>query len=282
MVGQYVPPKGPTQMWFIAHTGTPGCEKVISVDFDKCCCELPEQDTLLEAEFEFLSMPLCTDPLLAKVIATPLSAPVQTLEWLPVVALPAAPQAPVETTPAPPPPSPIRVVQDPLPPPPSPLVSRSVSPASTEPERAKTPSPAKRKHHTLLTDGIICKWVDVHGPTWRDLARSMGGRADGWSDDVVRNRYIRIVEELKGTPYVRRKRKVDFKKPEMAIEKWTEEEDVLLCTLLKEASLSRKRGGVPWQQVARRFGGLRTQQAIRNRASRLGLREDTQYVMETN
>ena len=58
MCDQYVPPKGSTSMWFIAHTGTPGCERVLSIDFARCLDLLPDQDHVLEAEFERLRMPL--------------------------------------------------------------------------------------------------------------------------------------------------------------------------------------------------------------------------------
>jgi hypothetical protein len=267
-------------MWFIAHTGTPGCEHVISIDFDKCFVELPKQDTLLESEFELLCMPTLDNAVLAEVTATPVSVPLKEIVWLPIVAFPLPPQAPVKPIPAPPP-SPIRIIVEPVPPPPSPISCRSASPTDVIPPLL-TPISGKRKHHSLLTDALICKWVDVHGPSWRDLARSMGGRADGWSDDVVRNRYIRIVEELNGEPYERRKRRVGFKKPETAIEKWTEEEDTLLVGLFRDVVTTCARGGVPWSKIATRFGGLRTQQAIRNRASRLGLRGDTQYVTPPN
>jgi len=247
MSGAYVPPKGATQMWFIAHTGTLGSEHVVSIDFEKCIVTLPEQDTLLEAEFELLQMPLSTD--------TPQLIP-------------------------PPPPSPINIWRcEPGVPPPSPILScRSVTPTDIAPVLT-TPTPHKRRHHDLLSDGIIVKWVDVHGPTWRALARSLGGRAGGWSDDVVRNRYIRIFETLGGAPYKRRKRTSDCKKPDTAIEKWTEEEDALLTDLFK--TVPKRSGcpmGVPWKTIAKRFGGLRTQQAIRNRASRLGLRGDTLFI----
>ena len=286
MVAQtrYRPPEGPTQMWFIAHTGTPGSEHVVSIDFDKCLVTLPETDTLLEPEFELLQMPTKMDYVMTTVMSKAIEAPLKEIMWLPVLAFPALSQEPVEVAPPAPPLSPVREVVETraLPaPPPSPISCRSVSP--TEPEvRLRTPTPAKRRQHNLLTDGIICKWVDVHGPTWRDLARSMGGRAGGWSDDVVRNRYIRIVEELKGVPYERKKRTTQFKRPERAVEVWTEDEDRLLIGIIRDVMGYRERGGVPWKSIAKRFGGLRTQQAIRNRASRLGIRDDTQWVTESS
>ena len=266
-------------MWFIAHTGTPGCEHVVSIDFEKCLVTMPEQDDVIESEFELLCMPLAADvPIITKVMCHAIQTPLKSIEWLPVVAFPSTPQEPLVEAPRAPPPSPVMAAApNPPAPPPSPLSIRSVSP--TEPKSSLSTPTAKRKQHTLLTDGIICKWVDVHGPTWRDLARSMGGREEGWSDDVVRNRYIRIIEELRGVPYERRRRTKEFKKPETQVEKWTEPEDALLEMLILD--LPKCRGGVPWKTIAKRFGGSRTQQAIRNRANRLGLREETQYAMNS-
>jgi len=48
-------------MWFILHTGTPGCEHVMSIDFDRALAMLPEQDDVIEPEFEAIDLPLHTD-----------------------------------------------------------------------------------------------------------------------------------------------------------------------------------------------------------------------------
>lgn len=286
---RYVPPKGPTQMWFIAHTGTPGCDGVVSIDFEKCMITLPKQDTLLEPEFELLSMAL--EMSVVRAPAVPLENTMN-LPLLPVTAESLKRPPPVEVPTAAPPPSPAcsprHVSYQPTAPPPSPVSSRTSSASPTtlstlDSDGSVECAPIRYKHggssrirHTLLTDGIICKWVDVHGTTWRELARSLGGRTLGWSDDVVRNRYIRIVEELRGVPYTRRKRTAHYKKPSHPVVPWTNEEDALLAELLQQ--LPARASGVPWSQIAINFGSNRTQQAIRNRASRLGLREDTLFT----
>ena len=54
----YTPPTGPTRMWFLGHRATPGCEHVISLDFERALELLPMQDDSLEPEFERLAMPL--------------------------------------------------------------------------------------------------------------------------------------------------------------------------------------------------------------------------------
>ena len=58
---RYVPPRGPTVMWFIAHATTAGCESVLSIDFERALETLPDQDHTLEPEFEYLRLPLHTD-----------------------------------------------------------------------------------------------------------------------------------------------------------------------------------------------------------------------------
>ena len=130
MVAQtrYRPPEGPTQMWFIAHTGTLGCEHVVSIDFDRCLVTLPKIDTLLEPEFELLQMPLASDCAPTKVMARAIESPLRAITWLPVVAFPVPPQEPVRSTPAPPP-SPVWAYQEPRAPPPSPGSSRRAPPA---------------------------------------------------------------------------------------------------------------------------------------------------------
>lgn len=120
-----------------------------------------------------------------------------------------------------------------------------------------------RKHHTLLTDALIFQFVKVHGPRWRALARSLGGRAAGYSDDVVRNRYVRIMEAL-GKPYVSPTPHPNARRPTHPCSRWTVEEDA--------AVRRRVNGkGTPWAEVQRDLDIPRTAQAIRNRAHRLGI-----------
>ena len=118
--------------------------------------------------------------------------------------------------------------------------------------------------HNLLTDALIYKYVDVHGPKWRELSSSLGGRGCGYSDDVVRNRYIRICEAL-GQPYqTTRARTKTPKKPDQEVERWSELEDNMI-----KVAISMH--GTKWSSIYPIFKGKRTQQAIRNRANRLGL-----------
>jgi len=120
-----------------------------------------------------------------------------------------------------------------------------------------------RVAHIALTDAIIIKFVDVHGPRWRDLSRSLGGREAGYSDDVVRNRYIRMLEAA-GTPYEPRSvsRKTPAK-PDHPVVAWSELDDELI---IKGIDMY----GPRWYMVASLFDGKRTTQAVRNRANRIG------------
>jgi len=122
-----------------------------------------------------------------------------------------------------------------------------------------------RIRHDMLTDALMIKFVEVHGPKWRALARSLGGRKKGYSDDVVRNRYIRIMESS-GTPYeTQRVRTKIPSKPTTRYGRWTSADDELIAKGMQDHGRSR------WGEIAKLFEGTRTQQAIRNRAQRIGL-----------
>jgi hypothetical protein len=122
----------------------------------------------------------------------------------------------------------------------------------------------KRLRHTLLTDAIIIKYVDVHGPKWRELARSLGGRQAGFNDDIVRNRYIRVMKAI-GTPYVpQRVRTETPRKPARPVERWTAKDDAHIRDGVRLF-------GPKWADVACHVGSSRTAQATRNRAHRIGL-----------
>jgi len=133
---------------------------------------------------------------------------------------------------------------------------RAVTPLGKLPERC-------RRTHTIVTDMLIYKFVEVHGPRWRKLARSLGGRDHGYSDDVVRNRYIRIMDAM-GTPYeTQRVRTKTPRKPAFPVEVWTDAEDALIVTGVSTY-------GSKWAMIADYFQGARTPQAVRNRANRIG------------
>lgn len=135
---------------------------------------------------------------------------------------------------------------------------------TTSTESPEVITQMQRMRHTFLTDALIYKYVDVHGPRWRQLSRSLGGRALGYSDDVVRNRYIRICNTL-GQPYQSTTARTKTpKKPEHEVERWTIEEDKMLVIALNMH-------GTRWGDIVPIFKGRRTHQAVRNRASRIGL-----------
>lgn len=143
--------------------------------------------------------------------------------------------------------------------------------------RPRTPEAklALRLQHSVLTDCLIFKYVDVHGPRWRALSRSLGGRAAGYSDDAVRNRYIRIMA-ANGTPYQPPlARNATPRKPPAPFKVWTPSEDAAIATQLALV-------GTRWDQVAQVLGGSRTTQAVRNRASRLGLLPLHQYRIDSS
>ena len=138
---------------------------------------------------------------------------------------------------------------------------KPVEPAEEQP--AKIIVHRKRARHTILTDAIIIKYVDVHGPRWRELARTLGGRRAGYSDDIVRNRYIRVMEAI-GTPYISTRARTETpRKPAIRVGHWTPNDDARIFEGVRLF-------GTKWADVAQHVGGSRTTQATRNRASRIG------------
>ena len=275
----------------------PGNGVVLSVDLLRHMQEgLPEQhDELLE----LLELPT---PIELPVVACkqwkqgdPAFPP--DLPTVPVFSLDGKPIAYPQRLPSPPPPEPPAPTAPPVPPPPAPhpptrkprlprarpvkmtkplTADLLLDKKGTDQDTARTASPTSttetvfpcpkraRVAHAALTDAVILKFVDVHGPRWRALSESMGGRRAGYSDDVVRNRYIRMMEAL-GTPYetrfVARKKP---KKPERPVVAWTDRDDQLIAQGIELY-------GTQWAQLAKLFEGRRTQQAVRNRANRMGI-----------
>lgn len=224
----YIPPKGPSEMWFIQHTGTPGCEHVISIDFEKQLELLPQQDHVLEPEFEMLGHYPHDQP------------PEPPPQSLPMAR--AAPPA-------------LKIV------PPTPRLRVRLKTPSPKTSKTAEAHAHERRQHTIITDALILKWVEVHGSTWRELARAMGGRGANWTDDMVRNRWIRMAE-AQGLHIPKKKRKSPCK-PEHPVEGWKPEEDERLHNMLELY-------GTRWATISQEFGTCRTPQAIRNRANRLG------------
>ena len=80
-------------------------------------------------------------------------------------------------------------------------------------------------------------------------ARSLGGRQKGYSDDVVRNRYIRIMESS-GTPYeTQRVRTKIPSKPTTSYGRWTSADDQLIAKGMQDHGRSR------WGEIAKLFEG---------------------------
>lgn len=122
----------------------------------------------------------------------------------------------------------------------------------------------QRKLHGTTTDAIIIDFVREHGPKWRALARHMGGRSCGYTDDVVRNRYIRVMHS-RGTPYdALHKECRSIRRPEQSVERWTQADDALIAQGLCQ-------WGTKWSKIAALFHKARTPQAVRNRANRIDL-----------
>jgi len=133
-------------------------------------------------------------------------------------------------------------------------------PVTNIPERVFVPPRWRRRNWTQESDDKIKARVTTHGTNWRALARYMGGRALGYSDDAVRNRYMRImgITTTKGR-YVRATPK---RGP-----KWSHEEDQTITHLYDSDQHNR------WTQIAGHLGTERTPAAVRLRAQRLGLFE---------
>ena len=118
-----------------------------------------------------------------------------------------------------------------------------------------------RKLHTDETDGQLTRLYQELGSKWRAISRRMGGTVEGFSDDVCRNRMIRIMKN-KGEVYVPVTHRVGKPSPKQAVrEKWNADEDELLFNLLT-------RPDATWASIKGAFPN-RTRQGIRNRSQRV-------------
>jgi len=118
-------------------------------------------------------------------------------------------------------------------------------------------------------DAAILKFVSAYGPRWRALSRFLGGRALGYSDDSIRNRYNRLtgVTDDRGRWRASRKRRPKNKK---IGRKWSTQEDRMLIEAHTE--LRQEDPDTRWPRLASLLVG-RTCAAVRLRAQRLGLVE---------
>lgn len=117
----------------------------------------------------------------------------------------------------------------------------------------KTKKHRGRRVHSAVSDSKILAFVNENGKCWRMLARILGR---GWSDDVVRNRWARLVGEQVGSP-----------RPKDGCggrSGWTAVEDATLRRfLMKDFTTGRK-----WVTISAALPG-RTPHACRNRLFRL-------------
>ena len=118
-------------------------------------------------------------------------------------------------------------------------------------------------------DAAILRFVSAYGPRWRALSRFLGGRALGYSDDSIRNRYNRLtgVTDDRGrwrAPRKRRPKNKDIGR------KWSIQEDKILIEAHTE--LQQEDPDTKWPRLASLLVG-RTCAAVRLRAQRLGLVE---------
>ena len=182
--------------------------------------------------------------------ATP--APMLVAEAVPVV----EPEPEPELVPEPPEPP-----VTPTPPPTEATATRPPTPEKMdEPQVTLVVRPSGRRSWTPEADEKITAWITKNGQNWRALARHMGGRKNGYSDDAVRNRYMRIhgIKSTKG----RFIRATPARGP-----KWDAHEDQVITQLYDAEQHNR------WTHIASLLGTDRTPAAVRLRAQRLGLFE---------
>ena len=124
-----------------------------------------------------------------------------------------------------------------------------------------SPRPS-RKVHSSESDKVLFDLVHAKGCRWREIARDMGGLESGFTDDVVRNRYIRCLRAA-GLPYLANTPRCKPRRPTSRVSRWSKEDDEVIWSAML-------RVGCQWQVIARSLPH-RTYQAVRNRASRTGM-----------
>lgn len=119
--------------------------------------------------------------------------------------------------------------------------------------------------HDAMSDHILSKLVLVHGQRWRIISEELGGRLAGWSDDVCRNRYLRISGAPEQARAARQARAP--KEPRQVRGAWTAREDAAILSAINSL---RTADSIPWRTIVDALGIKRTPHAIRNRANRMG------------
>ena len=117
-----------------------------------------------------------------------------------------------------------------------------------------------RSMHTSETDMRLFALYSKYGSKWRTIANEIGGFQHGFTEDVCRNRVIRVLKKA-GNPYKPVVARCAPRKPNVQ-RKWTQKEDELLIKLV----------GLPdkfeWDDIQCHFPE-RTKQALRNRSQRV-------------
>lgn len=126
-----------------------------------------------------------------------------------------------------------------------------------------------RRKHTPQTDKELMSLYRSMGSKWREISKRLGGTMQGFSDDVCRNRVLRILKNAGETyvPVLNRHSPTPVaadlplapKAPYRG--KWTEEDDAVLFRLVTTDEMK-------WTEVVKAFP-TRTKQAIRNRSQRV-------------
>ena len=112
------------------------------------------------------------------------------------------------------------------------------------------------------TDERLLTLYREHGKRWRKISALMGGVESAFSEDVCRNRVLRMLEKA-GEKYVP---SVDRKQPAKPriVGRWTSQEDERLFNILANQELQTN----DWATIVQHFSG-RTKQGVRNRAQRI-------------
>ena len=102
-------------------------------------------------------------------------------------------------------------------------------------------------------------FIHENGTKWRFLARHLGGKKMGFTDDSVRNRFWRLHGDDSSMKVRRKKIHTSLKSI-----RWTKEEDQRIIDYVSTC-------GREWKNIGQLFGNGRTPAAVRLRAGRLGI-----------
>lgn len=134
--------------------------------------------------------------------------------------------------------------------------------AATPEKRTSDSFVGKRRRWMAHEDAKILNYVELHGHNWRALSRHMGGRDRGYSDDAIRNRYMRMAGAVGATPVEGRFAR---RTPSRGAA-WTKQEDLAITAAYTNGCNS-------WSDLAHAVGTGRTPAAVKLRSQRLGLCE---------